>query len=477
MKEKATYRTPITTMPDFGKVPPQAIQVEEAVLGAIMVASSCIDDIAEILKPEMFYKEAHQKIFGAAVTLYRKSKYADLISIQEELRNRNELESAGGPMALTLMTGKVVTTQMAVQHSYIIKTAYIQREMIRIGSELQTRGFDPMVETADLMEYAEKELYQLGDITSSKEPIGMADLLNNLANIIQIREKTTEEFTGIPSGIITLDRVTLGWQLGDLIILASRPSVGKSALGIQFATFAAKMGHPSLMFSLEMTDLQLGERYMSAETGHNSYDLKRGRNIQWAKIEKLISQGSKTPLWIDDSSSMTIYEFRSKVRRAKKRHSIELVICDYLNLFTGDEDKDNQSEKYGSISKMFKRVAKECKVAVIALAQLNRSPDQRANQLPKLSDLRNSGEIEADADIVLFPIRYAMIGKSIDERGRDLTHLGQIDIAKNRNGRTEFVEVIISEDCLKWGSVEEEIKAFTGEVEDRLEPKAAKLPF
>ena len=466
--------TPVS-LPDFGKVPPQSIQVEEAVLGAILVDSSCIDDVAEILTPQMFYKDAHQKIFEAALTLYKKNKYTDVFSVTNHLRDSMELEVCGGPVYITRLTSLIVSTAMAAQHSQIIKTSYIQREMIRIGTEMQSRGFDPLIETSELLEYAEKELFQLGDTASKKDAIVIGQLLSNVADTILKREELKSELIGVPSGIVELDRITMGWQPGDLIILAARPSMGKSALAIQFAKFAAQLKHPALMFSLEMTDLQLGERYMSHETGADSYDLKRGRNIDWPKIERALSMNKKTPLWIDDSAHMTIYEFRSKVRRAKKRYGIELVICDYLNLFTGDVDKDNMSEKYGSISKMFKQVAKDCQVAVIALAQLNRSPDMRANQFPKLSDLRNSGEIEQDADIVIFPVRYRMVGMLSDENNRDLTDLARIEIAKNRNGRTDFIEVRVSTDCLQWGIEDEPFPGTTDELKSFSEP--VKDPF
>jgi len=478
MTEKTTSRNSSFTMPDFGKVPPQSTQVEEAVLGAVLVDSSCIDDVAEILTPGMFYKDAHQKIYAAALELYKKSKFADLVSVTNHLRDISELEMCGGPIYLTRLTKEIVSTAMVPQHCHIIKTSYIQREMIRIGTELQTRGFDPMIETEDLLEYAEKELYELGDTANKKEAVTIGIILKRIADTIAIRESAQSELIGVPSGITELDRITMGWQPGDLIIIAARPSMGKSALAIQFARFAAQLKHPALLFSLEMTDAQLGERYLTSETGHDSYDLKRGRNIIWSRIEKALHDNSKTPLWIDDSAHMTIYEFRSKVRRAKKRYGIEVVICDYLNLFTGSDDKDNMSEKYGSISKMFKQVAKDCKVAVIALAQLNRSPEMRAIQFPKLSDLRNSGEIEQDADIVIFPIRYRMVGMLSDENNRDLSEMARIDVAKNRNGRTDSIDVRVSDDCMQWGLPVEDVFPvsdkeaidFTESVKDKKEP-------
>jgi replicative DNA helicase len=457
-------------------LPPQAIDIEEAVIGAMMVDSVCIDDIAEILTPEVFYKSAHQIIFSAALGLYKKNQYTDILSVTNRLQDTGELEIVGGPTVLLRLTSKVVTTAQAVQHSYILKAAYIQREMIRIGHELVQRGYDPTLDPSDLLEYAEKELYQLGDTANHKEAVSISALLNRLSTLIEKREKTKSDLLGVPSGIMPLDRITMGWQPGDLIIIAARPSMGKSALAVQFARFASQYNHPALVFSLEMTDLQLGERFLSSESGHDSYDLKRGRNVQWEKIERVISNNKNTPLWIDDSAHVSIYEFRSKVRRAKKRHKIELVICDYLNLFSGDEDKQNMSEKYGSISKMFKQVAKECKVAVIALAQLNRSPEMRLNAFPKLSDLRNSGEIEQDADIVIFPVQYRRIGMMTDENDRDLSGLARIDIAKNRNGVTDFIEVEVSPDSMIWKEIERESVS----IDDFTEPNREKnnqLPF
>jgi replicative DNA helicase len=415
-----------------------------------MLDTSAMDEVTTLLTSIMFYREAHQKIFEAAFQLYKANKFTDLYSVSESLRNQNELDAVGGPVYITELTSRVVSAANVRQHAMYVKQKYIQRELIRISTELQNRAFDDTYDIAELIEYAEKEIYGIGDTAVSKEPIMIGNLLNILADTISLREAQKTELAGVPSGLIGVDRITLGWQPGDLIILAARPSMGKSALAIQFGRFAAQLGHGVLMFSLEMTDTQLGERYLSAESGHDTYDLKRGRNIIWAKIEKAIHSNTKTPLWIDDSAHMTLFEFRSKVRRAKKKHNIQLVICDYLNLFTGDETKDNMSEKYGSISKMFKAVAKECKVAVLSLAQLNRGVEQRSNPLPKLSDLRNSGEIEQDADIIVFPTRYILAGMHEDSHGRNLDTMALIDVAKNRNGRVDQVEVNVSADCMIW---------------------------
>ncbi|MCJ7447947.1 MAG: replicative DNA helicase [Bacteroidales bacterium] len=444
----------ITKLPDVGKIPPQAIDMEEAVLGAMLLESSIVDEAISILTPEMFYKEANKKIFESIIRIYKHNSVIDLLTVTNDLRDFRELESIGGPVYITGLTSKVVSAAHSVYHAIIVKTKYIQREMIRLSTELQNRAFDDTWDVGDLMEFAEKEFYTLGDTVTHKEPIKIGILLNNLADLISKREVNENSLLGVPSGISELDNITMGWQPGDLIIIASRPSMGKSALAIQFGKFAAQKNHPTLLFSLEMTDVQLGERYLTAETGQDSYDLKQGRNIDWPNMERVIEDNKTVPLWIDDSAHMTIYEFRSKVRRAKKRYNIELVICDYLNLFKGDAAKDNMSELYGSISKMFKSVAKECQVAVIALAQLNRSPDMRASSLPKLSDLRNSGEIEQDADIVIFPVRYRAIGTPVID-GRDVSDRANIDVAKNRNGRTQAIEVRVSPDCLKWGLLDE----------------------
>jgi replicative DNA helicase len=469
----AQPRKPITIIPDFGKVPPQANDMEEAVLGAALIEKEAVYMVINILKPESFYRESHQKIFKTIIELVSKGFPVDLYTVSEELRSHQELDSIGGPVYLAQLTSKIVSAANVEYHARIVAQKYIQREMIRISTEVQTRAFDDTYDVSELMEYAEKELFQIGGDTSQKDPVKIGVLLNSLAELISKMEQTGKELIGVPSGIISLDRITLGWQAGDLIILAARPSMGKSALAVQFVKFASQLGHPALMFSLEMTDIQVGERYLSVETGQNSYDLKRGRNIDWPKMERILNANKNLPLWIDDSAKMTLTEFRSKVRRAKKKYNIQLVVCDYLNLFTGDADKDNMSEKYGSISKMFKQVAKECKVAVIALAQLNRSPDMRANQFPKLSDLRNSGEIEQDADIVIFPVRYKMVGMLRDERDRDLTNLARIDVAKNRNGKTDVVEVEVSHDCMQWSCVED--TAFP--TKDFSESQTSKIPF
>ncbi len=441
-------------IPEVGKIPPQAPEAEEALLGIILLDFNVIDDVCDILKPEMFYRPAHQLIFNSIIELYRKEKYADLLTVMHYLKDKNELEDIGGAVYLTELTEKVVSSHMAVEYSLIIKDKYIQRDVIRICTILSGMAYDGLIDTKDLLEAAERELYSLGEVNILRGAISLGDVLNNVVSEIQKRELIKAELIGIPSGIMTLDRVTLGWQPGDLVIIAARPSMGKSAIAIQMAKFAAQTKTPTLMFSLEMTDTQLGERILSGETGIDSYDLKRGKNINWQVLEKSLTENIDIPLWIDPEPSMNIFEFRSRVRKEKKKHGIELVFCDYLNLFTGDETKENMSEKFGSISKMFKRVAKELGITVIALAQLNRNVEGRKDGFPKLSDLRNSGEIEQDADIVIFPTRYKALGMLEDTTGRNLTNLARFDIAKNRNGRTDIIEVNVSLDCVKWTDIE-----------------------
>lgn len=447
----------VISLPDFGRVPPQSIDIEELLLGVIMTEPGLFDEVSSVLIPEAFYKEAHQKIYKAIIDVSKRGLLPDLFTVTNHIRNIGELESIGGPVYITRLTGRIVGTDMMLQYAYIIKGKWIQRDMIRLSCELQNKAFDDSIDPADLLEFAESELYKIGDSVSHKDPVKISALLSNIATQIEIREKQKSELTGVPSGLTSLDRITLGWQAGDLVILAARPSMGKSALAVQFARCASKMNYPTLVFSLEMTDMQVGERYLSAETGFDSYDIKRGKNIKWDVLDRKLHENDNTPLWIDDSASMTIYEFRAKVRRMKKKHGIKVVICDYLNLFKGDADKDNMSEKYGSISKMFKQVAKECDVSVIALAQLNRNVDSRGNSFPKLSDLRNSGEIEQDADIIIFPVQYKKIGMFQDENHRDITNMARIDIAKNRNGRVEYFEVYVSEDSVNWTDMDDKL--------------------
>ncbi len=452
-------------IPEGGKIPPQAIEAEEGLLGILMVDFGAMDDIGELISPVMFYKPAHQKLYTAIESLFKRDKFADLVTVMQFLRDRGELEEIGGPVYLMELTSKIVTSHMAIEYALIIKDRFIQRDVIRICSTLTGMAYDGNIDTKELLEAAERELFTLGEvnITRGAESIGV--ILSKVLEVVQKREAVKAELIGVPSGLLSLDRITLGWQPGDLIILAARPSMGKSAIAIQIAKFAALTGYPTLMFSLEMTDTQLGERILSGETGIDSYDLKRGRNLNWTLLEKSLTELIDKPFWIDDSSKMTIYDFRSRVRKEVKKHGIKLVVCDYLNLFTGDESKENMSEKYGSISKMFKQVAKDCGVAVIALAQLNRNVEGRKDGFPKLSDLRNSGEIEADADIVIFPTRYKALGMYEDTNGRDLTKLARLEVAKNRNGRVDVIEVNVSSDCVKWSDIE--LTSFESEPEHK----------
>lgn len=425
-----------TLLPDFGKVPPQANDMEEAVLGAIMIDSNSIYDIIDILKPESFYREAHQKIYNAAFELAKKNFPTDIFSITEELRAHCELDCVGGPVYITQLSSKVISTMNVEYHAHIIAQKYIQRELIRISSELQTRSFDDTYDISELIEYAEMSLLELTGSVYKKRPQKLKQILSKVIDTIGKVISGEIKLIGVPSGFTSLDRATGGFKNGDFIIIACRPSVGKTSLALQIAKNTALLKYPVAIFSCEMTDEELGIRCLSGTSGRSNVELINGH----CDLKQLINDSealNKLPLYIDDTSGISVIELKAKTRRLIIEHGIKMIIVDYLQLMTGSSEAGNREQEVSSISRGLKAIAKDLNIPVIGLSQLNRVLENRADKKPQLSDLRESGAIEQDADIVLFPHRPEIYGQTtilinnIEETTKGLMLL---ILAKNRNG-------------------------------------------
>lgn len=437
----------------YGKVPPQAKDLEEAVLGAIMLEKTAFDTVIEILKPECFYVEAHQRIFNAMQSLANKSQPIDILTVAEELRTREELEMVGGPYYVTKLTNTVVSAANIDAHARIILQKFIQRELIRISGEIIGDAYEDSTDVFDLLDDAESKLFEITNNHLRKDYNSIDTVLVNTIKRIEDLRQRNEDVTGVPSGFSGLDRVTYGWQNTDLIILAARPAVGKTAFALNLARNAAM--HPTkptpvALFSLEMSAGQLVQRILSAESEIWLEKIARGK-MEEHEMKQLYARGiqrlSQAPLYIDDTPALNIFELRAKCRRLRNKHNIGMIIIDYLQLMsgTGENRSSNREQEISNISRNLKGLAKELNVPIIALSQLSRAVEQRGakegSRIPQLSDLRESGAIEQDADMVMFLYRPEYYDINSNAEGENIKGLTEVKIAKHRNGSLETVKL------------------------------------
>src|SRR5215831_10457984 len=450
-KDRKGRRTPsldLSTMV-YGKVPPQAKDLEEAVLGAIMLEKGAFDTVIEILKPECFYVDAHQRIFRAFQNLAQKSLPIDILTTVEELKLSEELETVGGPYYVTKLTNAVVSTANIEAHSRIILQKFVQRELIRISGEIIGEAYEESTDVFDLMDDAEDKIFQITNNFLKTDYKEMSSALAQAINRIDELRTKKDEISGVPSGFQSLDRVTYGWQPTDLIILAARPSVGKTAFALNLARNAAlHLTKPTAVgfFSLEMSSSQLVQRILSAESEIMMEKIARGK-LEEHEYQQLHKRGitrlEKAPIYIDDTAALNIFEFRAKARRLVNKHHVGLIIIDYLQLMSGSGDRNgNREQEISNISRNLKALAKELNIPIIALSQLSRAVETRKeSKMPQLSDLRESGAIEQDADMVMFiyrPEYYENFANEMGESTRGETH---VKIAKHRNGALENIKL------------------------------------
>lgn len=424
---------------DYGKIPPQAPELEEAVLGAIMLEKDAILSVLDILVPESFYKEAHQKIYEVAQDLSQKEKPIDLLTVTEELRKREILEDVGGASYVAQLTSRIGSAAHLEYHARIVAQKYIQRELIKVSSEIQTRAFDESIDVDDLLDFSERELLNIAEGHIKKETVKLNKLLSEAIHQIEEAGKRDDSLSGVPSGYTRLDRLTSGWQKSDLIIIAARPSMGKTAFVLSMArNIAVEHNRPIGFFSLEMSSIQLVNRLIIGETQLASDKLRTGRleNYEWEQLEYKLKDLEQAPIYIDDTPAISIFEFRAKCRRLKQKYDVQAIVIDYLQLMTGPrESVGSREQEVSNISRSLKSVAKELDIPIIALSQLNRSVEMRSgNKRPQLSDLRESGAIEQDADLVIFIHRPEYYGLDTDEDGNSLKGIAEIILAKHRNG-------------------------------------------
>ncbi|WP_343304008.1 replicative DNA helicase [Chitinophaga niabensis] len=453
-KDRNTRRKPgidISTMV-YGKIPPQAKELEEAVLGALMLEKGAFDTVIEILKPECFYVDAHQKIFACMQRLAAKSVPVDILTVVEELKSSADLEAVGGPFFVTRLTNMVVSSANIEAHARIVLQKFIQRELIRISGEIISESYEDTADVFDLLDQAESKLFEITNnhLRKNYDSIDRV-LVNTLKRIEDLRNKG-DDITGVPSGFPTLDKITYGFQPSDLIIIAARPSVGKTAFALNLARNAAlhpKFPKGAVVFSLEMSSGQLVQRILAAESEIKLEKITRGK-LEEHEMRKLMTHGierlAKAPIFIDDTPGLNIFELRAKCRRLVHNHGVGIIIIDYLQLMSGggaEGKNSNREQEISKISRDLKGLAKELMVPVIALSQLSRDVEKRkdGNKMPQLSDLRESGAIEQDADMVMFlyrPEYYEITTNEMGESNKGETH---VRIAKHRNGQLDTVKL------------------------------------
>jgi replicative DNA helicase len=474
MAQKKSVRTssiaPVAI--DLGKLPPQAPELEEAVLGAVMLEKDAILQIIDLLSPESFYKEEHQKIFQAIIDLTTNNRAIDLLTVTEELRKKKQIDEVGGPIYITQLTTKVASAAHIEFHARIVAQKFIQRELIRVSSEIQGRAFDESTDVDDLLDFSESELFNIAQGNIKKESQKVNVLIKEAILQIEEASKRADSLIGIPSGFTKLDRMTNGWQNSDLVIVAARPSMGKTAFVLSMArNMAVEHNRAVAIFSLEMASLQLVNRLIVAETELPSNRIRNGKlaDFEWEQLDYKIKKLVDAPIFIDDTPAISVFELRAKARRLKRQHNMDVLIIDYLQLMTGTPDtRGNREQEVSTISRALKGIAKELNIPVIALSQLNRSVEIRSGtKRPQLSDLRESGAIEQDADMVIFIHRPEKYGLMEDENGNSLRGIAEIILAKHRNGPIGDVYLKFKDEFAKFTELEENFLTPLEDVENQ----------
>jgi replicative DNA helicase len=425
---------------ELGKLPPQNIEFEEAILGAILIDREAINEVIAILIPEAFYKDAHQKIYRSIIQLNKNNEPIDILTVQDVLRKNKQLDEVGGPAFISYLTNRIASSYHIEFHSGIVMQTYAYREFIRISSDVQRMCYDN--ESLDeIQSYQDREMQKLMEIGSQNEAEQIGDIISNEINKLEKIASGEIKFTGVPSGFQKIDRITNGWQPSDLIIIAARPSMGKTAFAIALGINASELNYPTAVFSLEMSNESIGLRVLSSSTNYSNTELRSATNLDWKELERSLTKLINLKLFIEDTPSLTPVKLKSKVRRLIKLYGIKQIIIDYLQLMKDPSIKGNREQEVSSISGALKSIAKEFDIPVIALAQLNRAVDSRTDKKPQLSDLRESGSIEQDADVVIFIHRPEKYGIETFEDGSPTKGITQILIQKHRNGATKDIEL------------------------------------
>lgn len=454
--KKVVYKNVPVTQDDMHRLQPQAKELEEAVLGALMLEKDAFSKVCEILKPEHFYEKSHQLIYESIQSLALRQDPVDMLTVQADLKRRELLDEVGGIMALVRLTDNVVSTAHLEYHAHIVAQKYLARELILFSMNVQARAYDESTDVKDLMEFAESSLFSLSQQSMKKEVVQIDPIIDEAMRRIKIASQRTDNLSGLPTGFKELDNITSGWQESDLIILAARPAMGKTAFVLSMALkMAVDYQIPVGVFSLEMSNVQLVNRLIVNVSSIPGEKIKNGRldTSEWLLLDQQLKQLYNAPIYIDDTPSLSVFEFCTKARRLVKERGVKILMIDYLQLMNASGGKfGNREQEVSTISRSLKALAKELEIPIVALAQVNRQSASRAAsntgsgnaadaKRPQLSDLRESGAIEQDADIVCFIHRPEYYGIKEDSDGNSTEGKAELIVAKHRNGSTGIIRL------------------------------------
>jgi len=431
--------------PDLRKLPPQSLEAEMSILGGILIDNDAINRVLEVLNADDFYRESHRKIFQAMMRLSDQREPCDLITMTDTLRKQGELEEVGGAPYLMTLVDYVPTAANISYYCKIVKEKSINRRLISVATEIVTLGYDEQSDINDLLDLAQKNIYEISENKLRPQYVPVQTVLKEAFNILKSLHDRKEHVTGVPTGYIDLDHMTAGFQPGDLIIIAARPSMGKTTLALNIAEYASADPHnkkkvPSVIFSLEMGKEQLVMRFLASIAKVDFGRMRTGHFLDsdWPRLTRAAGILHDSKIFIDDTPAISVLELRSKARRLKSEHDIGLIIIDYLQLMRGGANPESRQQEISEISRSLKALAKELGVPVIALSQLNRELEKRADKRPMMSDLRESGAIEQDADVITFVYREAVYCEQCRKRDGSCTQNhdrnAELIIGKQRNG-------------------------------------------
>ncbi len=431
------------------RLPPQNLEAEQSILGAILLENDALLKALEIITADDFYKEAHRKIFKAMVELFERNEPIDLITTAEILRTKNQLESVGGVSYLSSLVNTVPTAANVRHHSKLVREKALLRGLIRSATEIVTAAYEENLSADDLVDNAERSIFEISNKRIRTSFFRLKDVIKDSFEMIEHLYDRKEAITGVPSGFKDLDELTTGFQPGDLIIVGGRPSMGKTAFALNIAQHVGvELNEPVAIFSLEMSRKQLALRMLCSEAMVDSNSIRKGfiRKEDWHRLTSAAGKLAEAPIFIDDSSNISVLEMRAKARRLKMEHGLSMVIVDYLQLMRGRGSFERREQEISEISRSLKALAKEVEVPVVALSQLNRGVEQRRPPIPNLADLRESGAIEQDADVILFLYRDEVYNRN------NPSNRGEADviIAKQRNGPTAIVKLTFLSQCTRF---------------------------
>ena len=427
----------------YAHLQPQALEVERAVLGALMNDRDAYAVVCEILSPDSFYEQRNQLIYSAIRDLSMAEKPVDVLTVTDELERQGNLDKVGGAIYIADLSNKVASSANIEYHARIIAHKFLARQLISFASEIETKAFDGSMDIDDLMQEAEGSLFELSRRNMKKDYTQIDPVISNAVEVIQKAAANKDGLTGVPTGYHKLDNITSGWQASDLVIIAGRPAMGKTSFALSMAkNIAADYKVPMAFFSLEMSNVQLVNRLISNCCEIQGSKILNGqlKPDEWERLDKRLNNLIGSPLYVDDTPGLSVFELRTKARRLVRDHGVKIIMIDYLQLMNANGMRfSSRQEEVSTISRSLKQIAKELDIPILALSQLNRGVESREGlegKRPQLSDLRESGAIEQDADMVLFVHRPEYYHIYQDENGRDLHGMAQIIIAKHRKGAT-----------------------------------------